>query len=339
MKIFHIKAADATEEMERRFADLVEALAALGIRQYVIMSASPERQAQFDRIKVPYTIQKFSGLFDLRTLQAAQQIAESFGPHLIQTHTPDAVTLAAKIQFNTVRIGFAASDVAQHKRTLAASDIALSVAYPQQGAALDYDILPVPPLVQDLCPDGRPQPKTSDEKPVIGCMLDASDIYRIEPVLQAIRDISGIHLHICGRGPALESWQNAAKRQAIHDRTFFTEHCDNAQQFLTGLDLCIVPHRSGGTDRLTLETWSCGTCVLSGMPPERSPIEHESNGYLIDGNNVLAWRENIKSLLQNNALRTQLGKAGRESYMASHQASRAISSYLQAYETALRLKA
>ena len=76
MKIFHIKAPDCSTETKNRFADLVCAFASIGMSQYVLMNADEHLENLFTDLDVPYHIQKFSGLFDLRTQQAAQQTTQ-----------------------------------------------------------------------------------------------------------------------------------------------------------------------------------------------------------------------------------------------------------------------
>ncbi|MCB9990970.1 MAG: glycosyltransferase family 4 protein [Rhodospirillales bacterium] len=335
MKVFHIKSTDTSAEATRRFADLVLSLAELGIRQYVVMDANEIIEARFQEAGIPFSVQKFSGLFDLRTQQAAQQIAESFGPHIIQTHSPDSATISAKIRFNAVRVCFAEDDPEQHKKVAGASDIVLSVSYPQQGAPLDYDILPVPPLVKGCGNNAPDQPAAGN---VIGTVADLVPGNHINTVFKALRDIPQTRFHILGDGPEKQALLTKAQKQAIHDRIDLIDTQTTPRDFFKNLDLCVVPFREAGIDRVTLESWSCGCCVLSAMPPERSPITDEEDGILIGNDDVMAWREKIKALLNDPQKRQAIAKAGQEKFKTMHRPERAITSYLQAYETALRIK-
>jgi len=322
-------------EVEHRFTDMVRALSTLGIGQHVLMAPNGRCEDIFASLGVPYDIQKFSGMFDLRTQQAGQQIADSLGPHIIQVHSLASASAAAKIRHTALHIGFAGP------LRPASCDILLSVEYGHGGRKLDYDILPVPPLVYGMLATetlARKDHDTPEGKPLIGTMIDLTEDYDVIPLLGAIREIPDLHFWIGGRGDQREILQEKARKQAVHDRVHFIEPGETSAAFLRALDFCIVPHRAIGADRLTLEAWACGVCVLSAMPAGRTPITNGTNGFLAAGNDALKWREALKTALADPTLRARLAIAGQEEYAKSYTPDRIIRNYLQAYETALRVK-
>lgn len=337
MKIFHIKSPDCTRETERRFADLVSAFAALGISQHVLMNAEDSHTARFSAHYVPAEVQKFSGLFDLRTQQAAQRIADEFKPHIVMIHAPGAGTVAAKIRSDALRLGFTETGAAAPP-----CDIALSVGYGGGGKKMDYDMLPVPPLVgtaqQQQAPAARAAYDTPEDKPLIGTMIDLDDRYDLAVLLGAIREIPELHFWIIGQGKNKDAFQEKARKQAVHDRVRFIEDDSVWPALLGALDLCVVPRRETGADRLTLEAWSCGVPVLSGMPAGQTPITHGQDGWLTQGRDALKWREALKQLLPDAELRRKLACGGLERYSKAYAPGQVIRTYLQACETALRIK-
>ncbi|GEM_PF-2842806 len=342
MKIFHIKSSDCTLEMENRFADLIAAFAALGISQRVMMSASNRLAAHCAALSIPCDIQKFSGMFDLRTPQAGQRLADKFDPHIIQTHSFDSGMVAAKIKGRGLRLGFAGDPQPDGKKH---SDIVLSAGYGQTGKKMEFNVFPVAPLVGNghaaIAPASRADFDTPENKPLIGAMVDLNGQYGLAAPLGAIREIPELHFWIIGRGEGKDALLEKARKQAVYDRVHFIEAGDdtNWPSLLKALDLCIVPRRKTGVDRLTLEAWSCGVCVLSGMPEGDTPVTHGVNGWLTQGSDALKWREALKRILPDAALRQKLALAGQEEYTKSYAAGKVVRSYLQSYETALRVKA
>lgn len=342
MRVFHIKSTDCTLEAENRFADMVSAFAGLGINQHVLMSPDQYLEDLFKAQDIAFNTQKFSGLFDLRTQQAAQQIIESYGPHIIQTHSPGSASVISKIRNDAVRISFADEDREQNRKTRTNNGITLSICYPQHGAPLDYDLLPVPPLVINHATNDQPVLKaalnTPEDKPLVGTMLDLESAYDVDKVFAAIREIPDLHFLIIGKEGNRTELDNKARKQAVHDRVRFIEDHHNWPALLKALDICIVPHRDRGIDRLTLEGWSCGACILSAMPATLSPVTDGEDGILVSGNDALKWRTAIKEIVANEDLRKTLGQRGLAKYKNAYDPARIVRQYLQAYETALRIK-
>jgi len=341
MKIFHIKSSDCTMQATHRFADLVCALASIGIKQHVLMSADPHLESQFIDMEISFDVQKFGGLFDLRTQQAAQHIAGSFGPHIIQTHSPNSASVIAKLNHDALRIGFAHENEDTNKKILVNNNIMLATDYASFGGPLDYNILSVPPLVFNPGPDVIPAERdlfdTPPDVPLLGTMIDFSEDYDIPTILAALRGIEEAHLWLIGQGPAKTIFMDKARKQAVHDRVRIIEDVSNWPSLLKALDLCVVPLRSNATDRLTLEAWACAVPVLSSMPAEHTPIADSTNGWLLEKNDVICWRDTIKTLLADEDQLAAIGSAGQQAYQKSYEATQIVRRYLQSYETGLRI--
>lgn len=343
MKILHIHAPDATDESQDRFVDLLSALAESGIRQCVFMGQDTSLEGRLQGLNIPLHTRKFGGMFDLRPLQIVRQVAQSFGPHVIQTHTPDSAALAAKLQTESPHVGFSHADAALNGKITAASDLVLSVDYPRPDAAAEGKILPVPPLVLDCGKTLSPPPPSPGEQPkgkhLAGTILHLSQPCGLDVIFQAIREIPDLHVKIAGDGPDRKFYEEKARKQAVHDRVHFTGLCTDKADFLKTLDLCLIPRRAQGIDRLTLEAWSCGVCVLSAMPDGQTPITHGQNGWRVDPDDVPHWRTALLALLKDEGRdRATLAAAGRKTYETAFSPDKIIRSYLQAYETALRIK-
>lgn len=329
MKICHIAAADLTLESRNRFADLVFALSEIGVGQTVIMGADESLEAAFTQKSVPCHLLKFGGLFDLRPQQTANNIISRFEPHIIQTHTRGAATIASRILHPAAQVGFA-----DGKGVAPEHCICLMTSY--HDAAGDDCLLPVPALIYDY---GQKQGVPPGKILRTGAILDLGRAYRLDTIFKAMREIGDMRFTIMGEGPQRKNLEQAARRQAVHDRVFFAEPAMPAADFFADLDLCLVPLlQTEGIDRLTLEAWSRGIAVLSGMPPDRSPVRHGETGWLAENDDVLAWRAHLKTIIADRELLRSIGNAGQAQYRKAHAAGRVIAAYLHAYETALRAK-
>ena len=341
MKIFHIKAADYSTEMKNRFADLVCAFASIGINQQVLMTADEALESHFTDMDIPFHIQKFSGMFDLRTQQTAQQIAESFGPHVIHTHTPDSANVISKLNYEALRIAFLHDDEKSNAKIKAHHNIVITLEYTPFGSPLDYNVLTVPPLVYspgpDITPVSRSTYDTPDDVPLIVTMADLIDEYDYKTILAALREIPEVRYWIIGSGSEKQTLVDKAHKQGVSDRVTFIEDDTNWPGLLKAADLCVIPKRSNSVDRLTLEAWSCGVPVLSAMGEESSPISHDETGWLVPANDILKWREALKQHLADEESRQKTAKAGHEKYQQSYAYERIVPRYLQCYETALRV--
>ena len=171
-------------------------------------------------------------------------------------------------------------------------------------------------------------------------MLDLISVYDIEKIFQAIRETPNLRFWLIGKGEDRQALEEKAKKLAVHDKVRFIDDIApyHWQAYIKALDLCVVPCRRKGIDRLTLEAWSCGICVASGMPPDHSPITHRENGWLVENNDILKWREALSTLQQDKERRQEIGKAGMQKYRQSHDPARIIGTYLQSYEMSLRIK-
>ncbi len=340
MKILHVKAGDRSLETDNRFADLVKALTLFDIDQRVLMAADKAREEAVEALGIPCHVEKFGGMFDLRTQQATQQILESYRPHLIQLHTRDSSSVLTKISHDSICVGFA--DNAADKKQKAGADISLAVSHSFREDPMDYDILPVPPLVYNdngnIKAAARSAYDTPDDKPLIGTMIDLDAGYDLDKIFQAIKEIGGLHFWVIGSAAHKSAVETQARKKAVQDKVRFIEASDQWPSLLKALDLCVVPQRLEGADRLTLEAWSCGVPVLSAMPASRSPINNNEDGWLLPANDRLKWSENLKGLLEETVSRDAQAKAGQERYRKSYSAEHVIRNYLGAYETALKVK-
>lgn len=336
MKILHIISPERTMEAEQRFIDLAGALHRLGVQQRLLTPADDTLSALLAARELRAETARFKGLFDLRTQAAVKNLAAEYEPHIIQTHCAVSADLAAKSGFPAVRIGFADGYGAPDR------GLRLITGYGASGIGLDIDLFPVPPLVDRAAlPTNGKTAKKSGAPFLAGMMIDWMDRYETDRIFGAIKSIPGLRLRIAGRGPEEESYRRQAEQMGVADRVLFTA-ADGQEwpRLLEDLDLCVVPRRTAGIDRLTVQAWSCGLCVASAMPPGATPITHGVTGWLVeDGGSIRGWRAAFKDLLSDAARRAALAEAGRRAYEDGMTADIAVRRYLQAYETALKVKA
>ena len=105
MKILHILAKDATAKQQQQFLLLYDILSTVSDTHHSLIytfksieNALQERQATFE-------IQKFGGMFDLRTKKALQDIMSTFNPNIIVSHSEESAAFIAAHAKNTPHIG------------------------------------------------------------------------------------------------------------------------------------------------------------------------------------------------------------------------------------------
>ena len=92
MRILHILSKDITPAQEERFLRLLNILMAVSHEHTALSCAAPLIEEKLAEKNIPHDIQKFGGMFDLRTKKSFENIIHSFNPHIIVSHSQDSAT-------------------------------------------------------------------------------------------------------------------------------------------------------------------------------------------------------------------------------------------------------
>jgi hypothetical protein len=105
MRILHIIGGDNSEIEQVLITGLIGALNLPGIDQMVILRANDTLEAVLDKRAIPFFIEKFGGLFDLKTQKAIGEYAAAFNPHIVQSHDLCAAQAFAASGFTAPHFG------------------------------------------------------------------------------------------------------------------------------------------------------------------------------------------------------------------------------------------
>lgn len=95
MRILHILSKDITPEQETRFLRLLGVLNAVSDKHSVLSAQLKGITVPLEKSNVPHEVQKFGGMFDLRTKKALQDIISTFKPHIIISHSEDSAAFTS----------------------------------------------------------------------------------------------------------------------------------------------------------------------------------------------------------------------------------------------------
>jgi glycosyltransferase involved in cell wall biosynthesis len=144
-----------------------------------------------------------------------------------------------------------------------------------------------------------------------------------------------LRLMMVGDGPAKAEVEAQAKAYGVLDQVIFTGAVKHTAipAYIKAMDICIIPHSNEYRSPIKLfEYMAMAKPVVS---PRVKPIEEvvtdKANGVLFEPENLSALADSIIYLLENKAVREQIGARARETilkqYLWSHNAAKVIDIY------------
>ncbi len=342
MRILHIIAGDKTPKSESRFMNLLETFSAVNLEQMALLAPNKDLEARLTALSLPYKVQKFAGLFDLRSQKAVKDAVKQFKPHIIHSHSSASAAFVAKTATTIPHITFLSSDDDEQKM-LAQCDCAIKVSFQQPTKDTAQKIRLIPPFIaiddnEESAPPSRKELGVPENVFLIGTSGTFTQTHKLDKIFLAIREMTDIHFCVAGAGPDLGHFEDKAVNVGVQDRVHFIAPPEHQTSFLKALDACIIPTYRREPEYLTLAAWAARIPVVSGNTTAQSPITSGQNGLLLDDATPLKWRSTLQDLQDNPEQREKLAAAGYETYTQHHTAEAIIRSYLQAYESVLRSK-
>jgi len=150
---------------------------------------------------------------------------------------------------------------------------------------------------------------------------------------------SKILLLLIGDGPLREQLTIQIKTQNLTDKVKLCGRKNNVSEYLSAADAMLLPSRLEGMSNAILEAMSTGLPVIArevGGNPEL--IEHKVTGLLCHGDSVSEMSDLITLLVQNAALRSELGKKAREVTVQKFSLEKMIERYQIYYQNASKVE-
>lgn len=115
-------------------------------------------------------------------------------------------------------------------------------------------------------------------------------------------------------------------------------HIDNMEQFLTQVDLAVLPSYREGVPRSLLEAAACGLpIVTTDVPGCREIVAHSVNGLLVPCRDSIALAEAIQYMMNNPQERARMGAASRTKVLAEFDQKIVLKKTFEVYKELLHL--
>ncbi len=162
----------------------------------------------------------------------------------------------------------------------------------------------------------------------------------VEHFVEAARNLPGVQFLVAGEGTSLEAMERLAESLDVADRVRFLGRVsqDNLPGVYAACDIFVLPSvsRLEAFGIVALEAMATGKpVVVADIPGVREVIEDGREGLLADPVNPQDLAEKIRRLLENPALRQEMGRRGREKVLANFTTEKVADQILDVYASVL----
>jgi glycosyltransferase involved in cell wall biosynthesis len=162
----------------------------------------------------------------------------------------------------------------------------------------------------------------------------------VEHFIEAARYLPGVQFLVAGEGASLETMERLAETLGVKDRVRFLGRIsqDNLPKVYAACDLFVLPSvsRLEAFGIVALEAMATGKpVVVADIPGVREVIEDGREGLLADPVNPQDLAEKMRRLVEDPALREEMGRRGREKVLASFTTEKVADRILDVYADVL----
>lgn len=153
------------------------------------------------------------------------------------------------------------------------------------------------------------------DKPVIGTIARMAPQKGLEYLIKATPEICeerDVEIVIAGDGPEMPFLKDLSKSLGMDKNILFTGYIDNIPDFLSCLDIFVVPSIAEGLSITTIEAMTAGLPVVAsntGGLPEL--VRHGETGLLVEPRNPKSIADAVLKLLDDPDKREKMGYLGR----------------------------
>jgi len=177
--------------------------------------------------------------------------------------------------------------------------------------------------------------------PLIGTVARLDEQKGVDLLIEATHIIinKGVRmgLLIVGDGPMRDELILRARRKGLAEEIRFVGFQRNVQDYLSLLDIFVLPSRWEGFGISIVEAMAAGLPVVAaGVGGIPEIVEDGRTGFLIERDNIHALADRILYLLKNPSAREEMGERGRERYTSLYTASIMSRRYQEVYGAVFR---
>lgn len=325
--------------------DIMLSLHEAGVEQCVVMRSSAPRFAPLAQAGLTMAPEVLATAFrPLQRLRLKQLIA-TYQPDIIHCWMRRAVSLVGTSAAPAI-IGWYGDYEEQQKHFSACTHFIgvtqdlVRHAYENGAKPASAFYVPTFPSVEDGAPLAREALGTPSDKKVLLILSRLHKVKGIDTALQALASLPDCHLWIAGSGPEEAALKSLAATLGVAERVKFLGWRTDRGALLRAADICLLPSRYEPFGTVILDAWSTATpfiaCASDG--PRATVNDHE-DGLLVPINDAPALVTAIREVLDDEALRTQIGQAGYARYQTEFTRAAVTQTMLSTYQTIYRASA
>jgi L-malate glycosyltransferase len=148
------------------------------------------------------------------------------------------------------------------------------------------------------------------------------------------KELKGLHIFIAGGGSQAENLRNLVSELKLENKVTFLGHIKEVPEFLSALDIMVLPSTNEGLGTILLDSIAAGAVVMAsrcGGIPEI--IKHQETGLLFEVGDVDSIRLEISSLIENAGLREKLANQARFHMEKTFSLSAMVAGNVQVYRS------
>ena len=140
-------------------------------------------------------------------------------------------------------------------------------------------------------------------------------------------------LLIVGDGPERKNLESACESLQVSKDVIFTGFREDIPDLMQIIDIFLLTSFSEGTAMTLLEAMAAGRpCIATRVGGNPEIVVDEVTGYLVENDNPDTLSQKICALLGNKALLEEMGRNGRQRFLANFTVHQMASQYQELYE-------
>lgn len=325
---------------EAFFERLLRALDRAGVAQRAVIRRDAARAARLRRAGLAATELPFGGPLDLVTARALDRVAAEFQPDILLAWMNRAARFTRRGDYTLAgRLG-GYYDLKYYRRcdhlvgnTRHIRDYLIDRGWPAERAWYlpnFVDAESAPAL-------DRRRVDTPTDAPLLLALGRLHANKGFDVLLAALADIPNAWLWIAGEGPLAKRLRRTAQRYGVADRVRFLGWREDVAALFATADVFVCPSRHEPLGNVVIEAWAhnCPVVAAAALGPG-SLITHGANGLLAPVENADALAVEIRRVLAEPTLATDLCHGGFATYDAEFTETAVVDSYLDFFETVKR---
>jgi glycosyltransferase involved in cell wall biosynthesis len=174
-------------------------------------------------------------------------------------------------------------------------------------------VLSIPNCVPDIAGDPQPPPVRPEGQLVVGSVGRLDLMKAHDVLLRAIAPLDGVRVVILGEGKQRTALEKLADELGVSDRLELRGWVDNPRDHLPEFDVMALPSRSEGFPLAIIEAMlAARPVVATRVGSVAEAVVDGETGFLVEKDDVAGLAAALHRLRDESALRTRLGRRGRE---------------------------